>query len=205
MVGERGLAKLLENRAVVLRLERVLDELLGDRRRALGGTAGDVRHERPRDPSDVDARIRQEALVLDRDDRGAHRRRDLVVVVEHDVIGWGEQSDRPPVVVIQVRVRRVLVLLAVLELRDIARDRHHHPEDRRDDCERGETEEDRQQPELAQPGSPRAASPTRAARSAPAPAVAGRLRRQVRPRGVRRERELRFVEHRRDSHHGSGG
>ena len=35
VVGERRLAQLLEDGAVALRLERVLDELLGDRRGAL--------------------------------------------------------------------------------------------------------------------------------------------------------------------------
>ena len=40
LVGERGLAELLEDRSAVLRLERVLDELLGDRGPTLGGATG---------------------------------------------------------------------------------------------------------------------------------------------------------------------
>ena len=36
LVGERGLAELLEHGAAALRAQRVLDELLGDRRGALG-------------------------------------------------------------------------------------------------------------------------------------------------------------------------
>ena len=47
LVGERRLAELLEDRPAALRLERVLDELLGDRRGALGGAlAEDVLDQR---------------------------------------------------------------------------------------------------------------------------------------------------------------
>ena len=57
LVGERGLAELLEDRAVRLGLQRVLDELLLDRRGALDGAfVADVVDERARDPADVDRR-----------------------------------------------------------------------------------------------------------------------------------------------------
>src|SRR5207342_2059141 len=61
-VGERRLAELLEDRAAALRFERVLDELLGDRRGALGrALAEDVLDQRPPDPLEVDAVVLVEA------------------------------------------------------------------------------------------------------------------------------------------------
>jgi hypothetical protein len=79
VVCDRGLAELLQDRPVVLRRERVLDELLGDRRGALLGRAGeDVLVERPADPLEVDAAMVVEALVLDRDHGLLHHGRDLL-------------------------------------------------------------------------------------------------------------------------------
>ena len=67
-VGERRLAELLEDRAAALGGERVLDELLGDRRAALGGAlAEDVLDQGAADALEVDAVVRVEARVLDRD------------------------------------------------------------------------------------------------------------------------------------------
>src|SRR3984885_15567898 len=68
LVGERCLAELLEDRAVGLRLQGVLDELLLDR----GGSLDcafvlDVVDERANDAADVDPALGVEALVLNRD------------------------------------------------------------------------------------------------------------------------------------------
>jgi hypothetical protein len=115
--GEGGLAQLLEHRAVALRRQGVLDELLGDRRRALGGPAGGVGDNRAGDAADVDAGVRPEALVLDRHDCPPHVGANLVERVDDVVVGRSEDADRPPHVVIEIGVLLVLVLLAVLQLR----------------------------------------------------------------------------------------
>ncbi len=78
VVGQRGLAELLEDRALALGLQRDLDELLRDGRAALGAAVlGQVGHERAGDAADVDAVVGVEALVLHGDDRVLHHRRDL--------------------------------------------------------------------------------------------------------------------------------
>ena len=46
----------------------------------------------------------------------------------------------------------MLVLRAVLDLGQVGRDRHHHPEDGRDDGQRAEADQDREQPQLADLG-----------------------------------------------------
>ena len=69
-VGERRLAELLEDRAAAFGFERVLDELLGDRRGALlGALAEDVLDQGAADALEVDAVVFVEARVLDRDHR----------------------------------------------------------------------------------------------------------------------------------------
>src|SRR5215218_2651222 len=79
LVGERGLAELLEDGPRALRTEGVLDELLGDGRSTLARAAmQDVLEHRPADADDVDAAVLVEALVLDRDGRLLHDRRDLI-------------------------------------------------------------------------------------------------------------------------------
>ena len=81
LVGQRRLAELLEDRAMRLGLQRVLDELLLDRRGALDAAfVDDVLDERSRDAADVDAAVGLEALVLDRDHRLLDDRRDLLRV-----------------------------------------------------------------------------------------------------------------------------
>ena len=152
MEGQRRLAELLENRPVALLGKRVLDELLGDRRGALGRAPGDVAEQGAPDAADVDPGIAPEALVLERHDRVTHDRRDRGEAVDDVVVGRREDADRPPVVVIQVGVDLMLVLLAVLDLGQIGGDRHHHPEHRRDEREGAEPDQDREQPQLAHPG-----------------------------------------------------
>ncbi len=172
VVGQRRLAQLLEDRPVVLLGERVLDELLGDRRRALAGAAGDVGHERAGDAADVHPRAAEEALVLDRHDRVLHGRRDLLLaagdLIDDDVVRRREDPDRPPAVVVEEGVGLLLVLLLVLQLGEVGGDRHHHPEHRRDEGQGAETDEDQEEAELAQPRLRRALAAASAARP-PAP------------------------------------
>ena len=79
VVGERRLAQLLEHGPAVLGGERVLDELLGDRRGALlGGARAHVLPHGAGDALEVDPAVLVEALVLDRDHRLLHHRGDLV-------------------------------------------------------------------------------------------------------------------------------
>ena len=117
VVRERGLAQLLEDRPVVLLGQRVLDELLGDRRGALPGAAGGVGQHRTGDAAQVDSRVGPESPVLDRHDRTPHVRRDLLEAVDRLVVGRGELPDQVPVIVVQVRVRSRSVHLPVLDLR----------------------------------------------------------------------------------------
>ena len=166
MEGQRRLAELLENRPVALLRQRVLDELLSDRRSALGRATGDVAEQSAPDAADVDSGVAPEALVLQGHDRVAHDRRDRGEAVDDVVVGRREDADRPPAVVIQVGVDLVLILLAVLDLRQIGGDRHHHPEHRRDEGERAEPDQDREQPQLAHP------RPRRTAAAVPPPATA---------------------------------
>ena len=180
VIGQRRLAQLLEHGAVAFGGQGVLDELLGDRRCALASAAGDVGDKRAGDAPDVHAGVRPEPLVLDGDDRLAHVRSKLAEGVDHLVVGRLEDADLAPVVVVQVGVRaEVLVLGPVLDLGQVGRDRHHHPEDRRDDGQGAEAEEDPEQAQLADLGLAPAAVPT-----APQPSLGRRER--DRSSGVRR-------------------
>ena len=132
LVGQRGLAQLLEQRAVVLGGERVLDELLRDRRAALHAPAGgDVLPQGAADAAQVDALVRVEAAVLDRDDRLLHR------PARSGPRTRGARSlpvSMPSSSAVAVEdhascARRT----RVLELRQVGGDRHHHPEHGRDD------------------------------------------------------------------------
>ena len=143
VVGERGLAQLLEHRAVALRVEGVLHELLGDRRATLRGAALEhVLHERAPDAGVVHALVRVEAPVLDRDHGVLDVRRDLALAHQDAVLVAGELRDllAGQVVLVEVvaargvreehRVLGTVVLGAVLEAGEVARDRHQHPEHR---------------------------------------------------------------------------
>jgi hypothetical protein len=104
LVGQRGLAQLLEDRAVRLRLERVLDELLLDRGGALyTALVADVGQERAADPAQVDAAVGVEALVLDRDGGLLDDRRDLPRRHDHAVV-LAQDADRVTEVVGQQRL-----------------------------------------------------------------------------------------------------
>jgi hypothetical protein len=149
VVGQGGLAHLLKDRAVALGAQGVLDELLGDGRSALRRLAAEhVLHEGAADASHVDARVLVEAAILDGDDRVGHVRREVPVAHEHAALVVGQDAEGPPLGVRERRVARVLILLAVLEVRQVGRDGHHHPEQRRDDGEDAQRQEDGQQPAL---------------------------------------------------------
>ena len=136
VVRERRLAQLLEHGPVVLRLQRVLDELLRDGGAALRTRAQlHVGEQRAGHAAQVDALVLVEALVLDRDDRVLHRRRDLVGGDEDAVLVVGQDRQRTAAIVEQDRLLRVAELLLVLELGQVGGDRHHHPEHGRDEGE----------------------------------------------------------------------
>jgi hypothetical protein len=148
VVRERGLAELLEERPVVLRRERVLDELLRDGRAALHDLLLDhVLEERTADAAQVDALVGVEAPVLDRDDRVLHHGRDLVLAQEEPLLVAGQHAEVVAVHVGQVRVAR----RRQLELRQVRGDGHHHPEDRGDRGEDAEAEQQHEQAQLADP------------------------------------------------------
>jgi hypothetical protein len=82
--------------------ELLLDELLGDRRPAAHDLAGpDVGQSRPDDPARVEARVRPERLVLDRDRPLDELRRDVVERDVHPVAALIPQvgEERAPAVV----------------------------------------------------------------------------------------------------------
>jgi len=130
VVGQRRLAELLEDGALGLRLHRVLDELLGDRRAALRRALLDhVLEERAPHRLEVDAGVLVEALVLDGDHRELHDRRNLLGVDQDPMLVVGQHADRASVHVGHVGVLGLLVLLAVLQGGQVGGDRHHHPEE----------------------------------------------------------------------------
>ena len=97
VVGERRLAQLLEDRALVLRGKRNLYELLRDRRGALDGLLLlDVLDGRARDAADVDAVVGVEAAVLDRDDRVLHHRCDFVFAQVDPALVPRQRADLVP-------------------------------------------------------------------------------------------------------------
>ena len=121
---ERRLPQLARDRPLVVRV-RVLDELLRDRRPALhGSAAAHVRPERAHDPAYVDAAVLVEALVLDRDDRLLHQRRDLVGAEQDPALRAAEDGEHAAVVRVDEAVRLV-VDPARVERRDLAGDRGH--------------------------------------------------------------------------------
>ena len=151
LVGQRGLAELLEDRALALRGQRVLDELHRDRRAALDRLLGaHVRVERAADAAQVDAGVGVEAAVLDRDDRLLHHGRDLLGLQEDPLLVAGQHAERLAVAIGQDGVAAG----GLLQRRQVGRDRHHHPEERRDDREDAEAEQHAEYAQLADPDAP---------------------------------------------------
>ena len=94
VVGERRLAQLLEHRPVALRGERVLHELLGDRRATLGGAP--LQHVLPERAARCRCSPRPcavEAPVLDGDHGVLDVRRDLALADQDAVLVAGELRD----------------------------------------------------------------------------------------------------------------
>jgi hypothetical protein len=150
-VGERRLAELLQDRAAALRFERVLDELLGDRRGALlGRAAAEVTDQGAGDAAQVDAVVFVEAGVLDRDHRILDVGGDLRGVEEDFVLVGAERADHPAAGVDHLAVLLRLVLSEVVDRGQILGDRRHHPEDHRDHREDPEPEQDEEKPQFFQ-------------------------------------------------------
>ena len=160
VIGERRLAQFLEHRAVALGRERVLHELLRDRRAALRRSAlQHVLHERARDAGVVDALVLVEAPVLDRDHGVLDVGRDLALLEQDAVLVAGQRGDLavdvagPPAagpVRVEDGVAGGPVLGAVLERGQVARHGHQHPEDGRDDRQQADAEQDEGEPQLLQ-------------------------------------------------------
>ena len=106
------------------------------------------------DAADVDAVVLEEALVLDRDDRLAHDRRDVVGADEHAALVAAQHREDA------LAVRRVddavdlRVLRARVERRDLAGDRPHEAEGERQSRRDDEDEQQRREPTLANPAPP---------------------------------------------------
>ena len=159
VVGQRGLAQLLEHRALGLGRQRVLHELLGDRRAALHGAAAQhVLGQGARDALVVHALVLVEAAVLDGDHRVLHVGGDVGVLDQDPVLVAGQLRQVLGLLALAgglAEQRRVLgpaVLGAVLQLRQVAGDGHHHPEDRRDHGQGAQHHQHQRQPQLLQPG-----------------------------------------------------
>ena len=157
---ERGLAHLARERPLVPDVG-VLDELLRDRRAAFDDPLlPDVLPERAPDAPHVDAVVLEEALILDRDDRLAHDRRDVLRSTRTRLSSPRSTAST------DLAVRRVDDRVDVRALRggvergDLARDRAHETERER---QRRQDDEDAQQaPQdgACEPGAADAASPS---------------------------------------------
>ena len=119
---QRRLLQLARHRPLVAR-QRVLDELLRDRRAALDGAlVPDVRPERARHAADVDAAVLPEALVLGGDDRLLHPRRDRRAGHEDAALRAAEDGeDRVPVAGVDVAVDLLVLLMQRVETLQLLR------------------------------------------------------------------------------------
>jgi hypothetical protein len=149
--GERGLLELAADRPRA-RHARVLDELLRDGRAALHDAfVRDVGPDRAGDAAQVDAVVLVEALVLDRDDRLFHDRRDLVAVDEDPALGPAQRRE-DGVVVVRVDMAVDLVRhLPRVAVRDLAGDGRDQPEAEGRHAEQEEDEDEREETQLADP------------------------------------------------------
>jgi hypothetical protein len=143
---------------LLLAVERVLHELLRDRRAALDhGLAADVGDEGARDAAEVDALVLPEAAVLDRDDRVAHRGRDLVVLDERARLGAAQNGEHTRLRrVVDVAVDLLVELAARIELPgvDLGRDGANEAEAERHRPDEEEDGEEREEPKPADTATP---------------------------------------------------
>ena len=146
---QRGLPQLLHERAALLRSgQRVLDELLLDRRGPLHrAPVHDVGDGRPRERAQVDPAVGHEALVLDRDHRLPHDRGDLLLGHQH-LVAVAQHPDLGAPVVQQHRVARVDLAVARFQVRQVRGDGHEHAEHERDQAEQRQRQKDREEAEL---------------------------------------------------------
>ncbi len=156
--GQGGLAHLAADRLLVAAVG-VLDVLLRDRGAALDDAlAADVLPERAHDAAHVDAVVLVEALVLDRDDRLLHDRRDVLGCDEDAALVATEDREHPALaeavrsrvddrVDVSPRLRRVERVELAADGRDQA-----VAEGRRG--ERKQHEQQRQEPRLPDPAAP---------------------------------------------------
>ena len=146
---ERGFPHLPRERPLVPDVG-VLDELLRDRRSALDDlSVSHVLPEGARHSADVDPLVLEEALVLDRDDRLAHDRRDVVRADEDAALVATENGeDRAAVRRVDDRVD-VRALRGRIEGGDLARDGAHETERERQCREDEENAKQRREAPLA--------------------------------------------------------
>ncbi len=151
--GQRRLAHLPADRALILE-QRVLDELLRDRRAALDHLLlADVGPEGAPDAANVDAAVLPVAAVLDRDDRMAHQRVDVLVVDERPRLRAAQHGEhRVAVVGVDDAVDLLLDLVARIELGDLAGDRRDQAEAERDRAQQSQDGEESQKTESCESG-----------------------------------------------------
>ena len=148
---ESGFSDLPCKRALVSDVG-VLDELLRDGGAALDDCAvSNVSPEGARDALQIDAVVFEEALILDRDDRLPHDRRDVLGLDEDAALVAAKHGEHGSAVRrIDDRVH-VRVLRGGVERGDLARDRAHETERERDACGKEEDEQQRRKTTLANP------------------------------------------------------
>jgi hypothetical protein len=166
--GERRLLHLAADRPLLLRV-RVLDELLRDRRAALDEfLVADVGPGRAHDAAEVDSLVLPVAPVLDGDDRLLHDGGDLLRAHEHPALVSAQDGEhRLPVGGIDVPELLDALLLARLELRDVARDGAHEAVCERDRHDQPDDDEEGEDAELANPPPLRLLAPSPETHEAP--------------------------------------
>src|SRR5579862_8561687 len=148
---ERRLFQLPEDRALVAG-QRVLHELLRDRRAALHGASADVVPERATEAADIHRAVLVEALVLRRDDRLLHPRRDLVGLHEDAALRPAQDGqDGVAVRGVDVAVHLLPPLMERIEAAQLLADRDDDAVRERRHGQDAEDGDERQQTELANP------------------------------------------------------
>ena len=198
--GERRLAHLAGDRLVVAAVG-VLDVLLRDRRAALDDRlVADVLPGGAEDAAHVDAVVLVEPLVLDRDDRLLHDRRDLLRGDEHAALVAAEDREHAPLArLVRRRVDDgvdVAARVGRIERPELAPDRRHQAVAERHGREREENEQERQEPRLSDPAaSPRrlrtSSKPHCAGNCSPGTGLSGLLLRRSRGARAARRRSAR--------------
>ena len=149
--GKRCLSNLPRDAPFVADV-RVLDELLRDRRAALDDALlADVLPEGARDPAQVDTVVLVEALILDRDDRLAHERRDVCRADEDAALVSAKDGEDTPAIGRVDDGVDVRVLSRRVECGYLARDCTNEAERERDPGRHEEDGQQRRKTTLANP------------------------------------------------------